>query len=260
MRSDMFKVIVERPRRGKSTDGCVRQLRDDLDGPDFLGMRIGYGHRWLNENLAPLRRYLQSQVNRPWDKVYGDLRTHIDSRSTVKQHILQHLSDFVAINTYIQNNEIWCSDGSGSWHGGPKPLKSSRQPLFVKPSTGILLPNKFAQLARVERKEKRIQASNCADRRRVIGDTEQLLLLNGIWYRVAIAKLQCAQGRSRPTKHWCAIRKALVSFENGDSFAGDMHKGNNWLFGAADLYAVSKQQLAKRELRTFNLRSSGKRC
>lgn len=88
MRNDMFKVIVERPRlvnsNGYSSDG--RRYRNNEDAPAFLGMKRGYGRRkWLNENLAPLQRYLAKQVNRPWGKVYSEIRATIDGRSTVQQ-------------------------------------------------------------------------------------------------------------------------------------------------------------------------------
>ena len=46
MREDMFKVIVERPRRRatKRVQPRVRKLRDDLEGPQRLGMRVGYDY------------------------------------------------------------------------------------------------------------------------------------------------------------------------------------------------------------------------
>jgi hypothetical protein len=73
MREDMYKVIVERPRRGKEGDATAARLREDFDGPMRLGMRAGYGYRSLNENLAPLRRYLHAQIGRPWDKVFSEI-------------------------------------------------------------------------------------------------------------------------------------------------------------------------------------------
>ena len=41
MREDMYKVIVERPRRGKDGDAAAARLRNDFDGPVRLGMRAG---------------------------------------------------------------------------------------------------------------------------------------------------------------------------------------------------------------------------
>src|SRR5258708_27864728 len=87
MRSDMHKVIVERPRMLR---GAPRNRKTALrlnisgsalaaaDGDDYdSGPRRASSARHdkhLNENLAPLRRYLESQVGRPWDKVYSEIR------------------------------------------------------------------------------------------------------------------------------------------------------------------------------------------
>src|ERR1041385_933184 len=78
VRADMAKVIVERPRKKgwawNKPKGYQRRLRSfGSDGPP---RREGIKSRWrnntkyLNEHLGPLRRYLDSQVGRPWDKVY----------------------------------------------------------------------------------------------------------------------------------------------------------------------------------------------
>jgi hypothetical protein len=53
MRPDMYKVIVERPRRGKRVSPLAMRLRNDLDGPGHLSMRAPYDYRELNENLNP---------------------------------------------------------------------------------------------------------------------------------------------------------------------------------------------------------------
>jgi hypothetical protein len=66
MREDMYKVIVERPRRGGGVQGDGRNWRNSRDRGAHLGMQRGYASRkWLNENLAPLKRWLHKQVHRP---------------------------------------------------------------------------------------------------------------------------------------------------------------------------------------------------
>jgi hypothetical protein len=76
MREDMYKVIVERPRRGKEGDAIAARLRKDLDGPMRLGTRAGYGYRSFNENLAPLRRCAATCTHR-----LGALGTRCSARS-----------------------------------------------------------------------------------------------------------------------------------------------------------------------------------
>jgi hypothetical protein len=99
MRSDMAKVIVERPRvpgwEGSKPKGCQRKLhrlRDD--GPPIReGMKARWrgGTKSLNEHLGPLRRYLNSQVGRPWDKVFSEICVHINRNSAVQDHVRDHV-------------------------------------------------------------------------------------------------------------------------------------------------------------------------
>src|SRR4051794_34642498 len=73
MREDMAQVIIERPRRGsrlptkgKGYDRRAARLGwDNAVKAEGIKVRGGRG-KSLNENLAPLRRYLASQLGRPW--------------------------------------------------------------------------------------------------------------------------------------------------------------------------------------------------
>ena len=108
MRDDMFEIIIERPRWG-SRMGHFRRARrrdpkvDAKRDPEGMMRQIGIGRgSWmargvksLNENLAPLRRYLESQVNRPWDKVWSDISENLSTGSTVQQHVRDHIADLV---------------------------------------------------------------------------------------------------------------------------------------------------------------------
>src|SRR5258708_15065697 len=94
MREDMAQVIVERPRlHGHNS----RKGRDrDWDAlPSQEGMRrphkLSGNWKELNENLAPLRRYLERQVGRPWDKVYSEIAERLRADSAVRQHVRYHL-------------------------------------------------------------------------------------------------------------------------------------------------------------------------
>ena len=104
MRQDMDKVIVERPRHGggiRYPRGSVRGFRRvELDKrPRRQGMQRPWMHsgckKNLNENLAPLRRYLLSNVGRPWDKVFSEMSQHMRLDSAVQLHIWQHVQDDV---------------------------------------------------------------------------------------------------------------------------------------------------------------------
>ena len=136
MRSDMYKIIVERPRRSKDLKARALRFRNSLDGPSHLGMRVGYGYRELNENLAPLRRYLHSQVGRPWNRVFSEICSRIDRRNPVQRHIHQHLGQFIATQVEIR-------DGKLIEHGkfGLSRLASPGE-LYVDPRTGLICRTK----------------------------------------------------------------------------------------------------------------------
>jgi hypothetical protein len=131
MREDMAQVIVERPRiKPYNNRKGRRRALDNL--PKHEGMRRGHAERGdtkrLNENLAPLRRYLEGQVGRPWDKVYAEIAAHLRVDSTVQQHVRGHLRDFVAV-TPRRNLSSWRpSVRGGLWW----------QRLYVDPVTGLL--------------------------------------------------------------------------------------------------------------------------
>src|SRR5262245_28623230 len=113
MRGDMPKVIVERPRQGS---GGMRLRRDKTVREDDAALsKIGMkrharergGYKSLNENLAPLKRYLDAQVNRPWDKVWSEICKNLKPSNTVQQHVRDHIPDFVAIKTSLRDGKVW---------------------------------------------------------------------------------------------------------------------------------------------------------
>src|SRR5262247_4117913 len=87
MRDDMSKVVIERPRSGHSLPGYKTRLRirhydpekDYEDLPKRVsGSRSKYVRagetKYFSDFLSPLRRFLRTNVGRPWDKVYSEMR------------------------------------------------------------------------------------------------------------------------------------------------------------------------------------------
>jgi len=264
----MFKVIVERPRcvNSNTYKGDGRPFRNREDGPLMLGMKKGYSDRkWLNENLAPLKRFLEKQVNRPWDKVYGEIRAAIDARSTVKQHILQHLDNFVAIQTR------WEAVGKGgrvmvwesSWSGRYVALEESRMALFVHPLTGILLRNRRYISWDARRKKKRVDMETEKEIvRRKISDRVQLLCIDDVWYEVTLDVLPCARvvinevngvmtKKLVRDERWDVVRKIWVAMEAKQHIAEPGSSQDR--YGCATLYAAAKRQLSSKEIQAHRL-------
>src|SRR5579871_1071460 len=142
MRSDMHKVIVERPRILRSKWKNLKTARrlseseraeavhaaDDYDSGHARASSARH-HKWLNENLAPLKRYLMAQVGRPWDKVYSEICRTIDTRSAIGLHVLQHVDGFIALDTFIENGKVF----DRGWR-----YPSEVRGLYVHPVTGII--------------------------------------------------------------------------------------------------------------------------
>lgn len=251
MREDMYKVIVERPRLG---GGRHERLppRDPEDSPRQEGLKRRHRNRkWLNDHLSPLERYLAAQVGRPWDKVYSEVCAVIDRRNTVQQHIHEHLDDFVA-RRVVEVDGVLCWDRR--W-GGLRPIAESHGPRFyVDPRTGLLRLNERRIRMRRQDRERRRQAAalrngGAREGLRVIDAQWQLHRIDGVWYRVEVARIDTTAVDDMPID---ALRRLPV-----DQCPRDVpRKGlpdNAWLFGDARLYAVRKRQLGARELRHFRL-------
>ena len=147
MREDMSKLIVARARlnSGAQRKGRAKDLEDM---PLHEGMRraqeLRGNPKYLNENLAPLRRFLERQVGRPWNKVYADIAAHLRVTSTVQQHVRDHLHDFVAV---VARENIRSKRGAspgGIWG----------QEFYVHPSTGLLCRTDKLRKAKARRRPK----------------------------------------------------------------------------------------------------------
>lgn len=103
MRRDMFEVIIERPRwghRGMKRKGRrgERTERAFDRTPKTLGMGREGRTKALNENLAPLKRFLRKQVGRPWNAVRSEMSAVLSMSSAVQKHVLDHVRQFVEEN------------------------------------------------------------------------------------------------------------------------------------------------------------------
>jgi hypothetical protein len=255
MREDMYKVIVERPRRWKGRDAIAARLRNDFDGPMRLPMRAGYGYRELNENLAPLRRYLHAQIGRPWNKVFSEICAGIDRRNTVQQHIHQHIRDFIAIDVGVREGRLIDLVHRFGRDSGIS------QELYVDPRTGLIrLNGDYRSWRHGIAEHRRRKLAQIAMRRRVVDERTFLLLLEDIWFRVETDVL--------PREH---VVESVVDGKAHRRMAADLRydvvlrrrvsraipsdrQQCEHLYGSGDLYAVSKRQIPTREIKAHRLR------
>ena len=64
------------------------RVRDREDGEEVGYPRREPAYRSFADKLRPAFRWLEAQVNRPWDKVRGELTQRFDTRTTAGRHIL----------------------------------------------------------------------------------------------------------------------------------------------------------------------------
>jgi hypothetical protein len=267
MRKDMWKVIVERPRGGgEVSKGRYRNVPlDEL--PTFEGIRRPHRERkGLNENLSPLRRYLRSQVGRPWDKVYADICENLRPESTVQQHVRDHIEDFVAVRTRLMDGAVFVIDPRG-WRGSIRRLDEAFVELYVHSVSGLLLENRSMRRGRrwAYRQAETRRNREIFDRRRDIAPDVQLHKLNGCWYEVrlglmsrAIECAACPPKRLQPRRgerqangsvyRYTAYRDEVID-------AGLSRMPPEELYGRRGVHAVAKRQLSRKELKAYGLKN-----
>ncbi len=259
MRKDMAKVLVERPRLIDSTEHRGRKLPIELL-PKAIGVRRGVreagGFKQLNENLAPLRRYLERQVGRPWNKVFSEIAANLKSTSTVQQHVRDHIKDFVQLHPRA-DARVWAGSDR-RWF----------QPLYVDPRDGLLKRTDKLDWYKALAKPKPVAAVE----RVAVSDLIELRRLEGLWFEVALATLPAPEYRTvlRPATpspsgqaREAAVRQ-LVTPTVVDAVSGkavcagpELDEERAWkAFRQAHpsrTYAVSKRQLSRSELRRHGL-------
>jgi hypothetical protein len=245
MRKDMSKVIVERPRLGRSRAGLkpgrTRVVTDD-DGEPLRASRGGRAPKSdklektknLNENLNPLKRYLATNVGRPWNKVYSEISEHLKPTSTVQQHVRDHLEDFVAIKTRMKAGQVVVTPR----FGGERALAEHHSLYYVHPRTGILRKNQHYQRSGARRRAARLkEEAEIAKRMRVIDEKTQLHLFDGVWWEVKLAKTPAA------ARYEDVVYRSKLSELPAIK-----------LYGRDQVYAREKRQLSKVEIKKLGLR------
>lgn len=244
MRKDMSKVIVERPRMGRSAAGLrsgrTRVVEDD-DGEPIRASRGGRAPKRekplktksLNENLNPLRRFLQSAVGRPWNKVYAEISEHLKPTSTVQQHVRDHLEDFVAVKTRMKGGVVMVTQR----FGGERVLEEDYHRFYVHPRTGLLRENPHYKSWNARARASRAKAAvdRAARMREIDAKTQLHKLKDDIWWEVKLAKI----GDGREPDVVLSAGLSTLSQEK--------------LYGREGVRAMAKRQLNKADKKKYGL-------
>lgn len=264
MRPDMSKVIVERPRPGSRRRVPRRFARIDLkrvahneDAVEPLPSRIGHrraagiagDRKILNENLAPLRRWLERQIGRRWDEVWSEISANVRADNTVQQHVRDHVHDFVAVHTVVRDGVV-CQ--LRRWRGLVAVGSLAGQELYVDPTTGVLARGRERHAwTRERRHEAMLRRAALARRMRPVDEWCQLhLLADGNWWEVRLAPIPRGQVVTTDGRY----RTVELSVTDVVHRAGLAHLPIRELYGRDGVYAVAKRPLSAREIKNRRLR------
>jgi hypothetical protein len=176
MRADMAKVIVERPRKGSHLPSRKKGYRKFVQqtGVENLPTRepmLGLWHgrgRHLNEHLGPMRRFLRSNVGRPWNKVHQELCEHVSFDNAVQSHVLSHIFQYVHERVDRRCGVI-VSAATGYWRG----YVLSTGEMYVCPTSGLL---------KVARK----QGPPSLPTQVGLGNLQQSHWRDGVWWKLTL--------------------------------------------------------------------------
>lgn len=142
MRSDMFEVIIERPRcrGGWGSHGRRDERRRQQEASLREPMNVRRESRkLLNENLAPLRRFLRRRVGKSWDAVRSEICARITPRSAVQKHVLDHVKQMVEEHPVLIDGVPHAPRASGPQRDVYYPINAFRRDAFyICPTTGRL--------------------------------------------------------------------------------------------------------------------------
>jgi hypothetical protein len=224
MREDMAKVLVERPRFGRGLKyprGAGREAMEDRARHEPIKSPHLRRRKELNENLAPLRRFLRGKIGQRWDDIYSEICQRINRDSAVQMHIWQHLM------WEVQRDPVKIQEAIDRGRGG----RFGWGWMYVDPASGRLreLPTlRKADYQKRQEKPRFLIERNGRYYKRV----------QGIWYEVELK-----------TVAWPYLPgwDAILSRRHNPSRMIDLRELKE-KYGP-EAYAASKRQLNKKEIR-----------
>lgn len=247
MRKDMKHVIIDRPRTGgdggKSVPpkGTKKRLQktplDELPVHESNSARRIYGYdcKQLNENLSPLRRWLNKQIGRNWDDVWSEICEGLSVHNATTAHVRDHADKYVEKNCTINEDNVICDSkgiplGVSFWH----------RTWYVDPRDNTLQSIGPKRRWRQEKRKKNwVEGKD---------DNHRYYLLNDVWYEIVLAPFP----KNAPTYYKvydlviAAQRKGKKPYCGSYCYECENRYGKPY-------YAKTKRQLNKKEIKKLDL-------
>ena len=253
MRSDMSKVIVERPRLNPKMTRRGRPV-DPESAVKNQSMRShhvrNYSGKELNENLAPLHRFLGSRVGQRWDDVFSEICENIRLTNTVQKHVRDHIQHMVSTNIRIDaDGEIWVNNGSA-----PFRLSVGFSEFWVDPRNGLLQRNKdFGNWKRRNQEylQRHLQEQMKTSLR--LDDGTEVRKVNGIWYAVTLAPVPPRERKMFALSDGYQYETTVGGSAFDVVLNHTVYNYRGFGFKYATTYCCAKRQLNHAELKKWNL-------
>jgi hypothetical protein len=136
----MGKVVTERERGGSSMRSEKTGIAIPWKGHEAeydypIRKSMSWNRLWVRKEftdvLSPVKRWLDKQVGRPWNKAYSDLCQVLDKRKLTHKHVFEHVFQYVERDVFRGKDGQWRS----VYTFMHSPLVSG---LYVNPNTGLL--------------------------------------------------------------------------------------------------------------------------
>lgn len=249
MRSDMKKVVTERPRSGgriKSPKGDRRQWQryemEDCPKREKIRAKWKSWRKDFTDLLGPLHRFLLGQVGRPWDIVYSEIARNLPKTSLQNLHVYTHLWQFVLKEVRMING-VACHN-RGYWAGVPIASWGRYPQLYIHPLNGLLCKAKPGNAQPRYHRPPKIETTLPGIK---VYPGVQYHKVRGVWYEVAVEK-----------RHVAGEMENRYPYRHGikDEVLGRYYESEaKWIeiYGGRYL-AVSKRPLKGREIRFAGLK------
>lgn len=225
----LSEITIERPRGGmrrslRKVKGARKQLdrltqiatEDGLLSPYLIKPRGK--SKWLSDHLGPLRRYLRSHLNQPWNDVYSKLCRQLKTNTMAGQHVLDHVWDYVELHVELIDGVPHRKAQCGYWD---RLDACYRDQFYVHPETGLLCA--------VEKKPRKHKRDKTPTDSVAIDAYHEYRKLNEIWYLITYEDF--------PPLPVMKVRDVLKGETQRDKYGGPR------------FYAVKKEQCNKKEIR-----------
>ncbi len=256
MRKDMKHVIIDRPRTGgdggKSIPpkGSKKRLQktplEEMPKHESTARKRVYGYdcKQLNEHLSPLRRWLHKQVGRDWDEVWSEICDGLSIRNATTAHVRDHAEQYVEKNCTIGKDGKVCDSrgmtiNSGwrwrQWYVDPRDNK-----LSIAPDERYRYPKRLPDW--VEGKD----------------EDHRYYLLHGIWYEVELKPfpLLVISRFYGDNAYYNRVHDLVIAAKwkspKNKKYTGSTKDDCKSRYGRF-VYAASKRQLGKKEIRQLKL-------